>query len=60
MKNQDLWVELDRLTSMHEVAWHWVKGHAGNRLNERCDFLAAQASRAAQQNGYAALSKQAE
>ena len=45
VKNQDLWQELDRLTNKHNVTWHWVKGHAGDPLNERCDFLASQASR---------------
>ncbi len=40
VKNQDLWQELDRLTSIHKVAWHWLKGHAGHPLNERCDQLA--------------------
>ena len=45
VKNQDLWEELDRLTNLHQVEWNWVKGHAGDPLNERCDYLAAQASR---------------
>src|SRR5687767_5782103 len=26
--NRDLWEELDRLASIHEIRWHWVKGHA--------------------------------
>ncbi len=47
VKNQDLWQELDRLTEKHEITWHWVKGHAGDPLNERCDFLAGEASRKA-------------
>jgi ribonuclease HI len=47
VKNQDLWQELDRLSAIHQITWEWVKGHAGNPLNERCDFLAGQASRAA-------------
>lgn len=39
VKNQDLWEELDRLTNLHQVEWNWVKGHAGDPLNERCDYL---------------------
>jgi len=40
VKNVDLWRELDRLASLHRIAWHWVKGHAGHRENERADALA--------------------
>ncbi len=40
VKNQDLWVELSELTKRHDVAWHWVKGHAGHDGNERADRLA--------------------
>ena len=40
VKNQDLWEELDKLIATHDVAWHWVKGHAGNVDNERADELA--------------------
>jgi len=38
--NQDLWRELDKLISTRNVTFNWVKGHAGNFFNERCDFLA--------------------
>ena len=38
--NQDLWLELDALFQKHQVSFHWVKGHAGNSHNERCDMLA--------------------
>ena len=38
--NQDLWIELDDLMMLHEVEFHWVKGHAGLNYNERCDELA--------------------
>ena len=38
--NRDLWLELDALISTRNVNFRWVKGHAGNPLNERCDFLA--------------------
>ncbi|TNF85921.1 MAG: ribonuclease HI [Gammaproteobacteria bacterium] len=40
VKNQDLWVELDRLTAQHEVEWHWVKGHSGHPENELVDQAA--------------------
>ena len=40
VKNQDLWRALDEAFSLHTVHFHWVKGHAGNRWNERCDALA--------------------
>ena len=40
VKNQDLWQRLDTASQRHEIAWHWVKGHAGTELNERADELA--------------------
>jgi ribonuclease HI len=39
-KNDDLWAELLALTEKRAVSFHWVKGHAGHPLNERCDQLA--------------------
>ena len=41
--NQDLWRRLDASESRHEMTWKWVKGHAGNPLNERCDELVHEA-----------------
>ena len=43
VKNADLWRQLDAVVSRHQVAWRWVKGHAGDPGNERCDQLAQQA-----------------
>ncbi len=40
VKNRDLWERLDRLAELHEVEWHWVKGHSGHRENELVDALA--------------------
>ena len=40
VKNVDLWVKLDEAASLHQVRWHWVKGHAGHAGNERADALA--------------------
>ena len=41
--NGDLWRELAAELERHRVSWHWVKGHAGDRWNERADELAAAA-----------------
>ncbi|MFA6730449.1 MAG: ribonuclease HI [Eubacteriales bacterium] len=38
--NIDLWEELLSLLEKHAVKFHWVKGHAGHSLNERCDEMA--------------------
>jgi len=43
VKNQDLWLELDALASELAVKWEWVRGHAGNTYNERCDRLVQKA-----------------
>ena len=40
VKNDDLWKRLDTARLRHDVAWRWVKGHAGHELNERADTLA--------------------
>jgi ribonuclease HI len=40
VKNVDLWKRLDELAALHEIEWHWVKGHAGHPENERADRLA--------------------
>lgn len=40
VKNQDLWERLDRARGPHQVEWRWLKGHAGDPLNERADELA--------------------
>lgn len=41
--NIDLWEQLLPLLKIHNVTFIWVKGHANNKENERCDFLARQA-----------------
>ena len=38
--NPDLWEELLALTQRHTLHYHWVKGHASNPKNNRCDELA--------------------
>ena len=40
LQNEDLWRRLAELIQLHEVHWDWIKGHAGNRWNERADELA--------------------
>lgn len=42
-KNVDLLEELDRLLQIHQVEMIWVKGHADNPYNNRCDELAVSA-----------------
>lgn len=41
--NADLWQQLKVLSERHQINWHWVRGHAGNRANERVDRLAREA-----------------
>jgi len=43
VKNEDLWRRLDEARARHEIEWRWVKGHAGNPMNERADELATEA-----------------
>ena len=42
--NPDLWGQLLALCEHHDVEFLWVKGHAGNPQNERCDQLATEAA----------------
>jgi ribonuclease HI len=42
VKNADLWLRLDAALGKHEIAWKWVRGHAGHAENERADELARQ------------------
>lgn len=41
--NRDLWERLDAIANVHDVRWHWVRGHSGHADNERVDALANQA-----------------
>lgn len=43
VKNEDLWRRLDELKQVHELRFHWVRGHAGHPENERADELAVAA-----------------
>ena len=44
-KNPDLWIRFLKIYRKHKVQFFWVKGHNNNPTNERCDFLAVQASK---------------
>ena len=43
-KNPDLWMRFLKIYRKHNVSFTWVKGHANNIENERCDYLAVSAS----------------
>ncbi len=40
VKNVELWQKLEEAAARHQVKWHWVRGHAGDPMNERADELA--------------------
>ena len=40
VKNKDLWVDLDDISSKFIIKWEWIKGHSGDPGNERADYLA--------------------
>jgi ribonuclease HI len=42
--NSDLWMQMLGLCDKHRVRFNWVRGHAGNTENERCDVLARNAA----------------
>ena len=44
VKNKELWQQLDELAQTKKIKWVWVKGHAGQEMNERCDELARTAA----------------
>ncbi len=43
VKNKEYWLALDEKAQKLPISWNWVKGHAGNHLNERCDELVKEA-----------------
>lgn len=45
-KNRDLWEKILALANVHKIKFIWVKGHASNKENNRCDELAVAASKA--------------
>lgn len=48
--NADLWTQLARLTEIHDVSWRWVRGHADDDVNNRCDALAVRARESLAEN----------
>jgi ribonuclease HI len=44
VKNLKLWIELNEISKKHKIKWFWVKGHAGDPLNEEVDSLAKKAA----------------
>ena len=44
IKNSDLWLRYNELSKKHKIHFKWVKGHADNIFNNRCDILATQAA----------------
>jgi len=60
LQNEDLWRRLAELIESHEVHWDWVRGHAGNRWNERADELATQEIRKRRGGRTAAAAPEAE
>lgn len=50
VKNVDLWQELYPLSKQYNIDWQWVRGHNGDKYNERADELANLAITLAQQN----------
>ena len=47
-KNADLWKRFLIIYKKHKVSFNWVKGHAGHPQNEKCDYLAVEASEQSQ------------
>lgn len=45
VKNPDLWKRLINIYKLHNVKFIWVKGHSDNEENNRCDYLAVEASK---------------
>lgn len=45
LANVDLWQALSAATRSHQIEWHWVRGHAGDRNNRLVDRMARQAIR---------------
>jgi ribonuclease HI len=45
VKNAELWERLEEAAAAHKVEWHWLKGHAGDAMNERADELAREGMR---------------
>jgi ribonuclease HI len=60
VKNIDLWQRLEAALGKHRVRWHWVRGHAGDAMNERADELAREGISAVRAGATGALSGRSE
>jgi ribonuclease HI len=45
VKNKELWQRLEAASQPHKINWNWVRGHAGDKWNEKADELANAARR---------------
>ena len=45
VKNKDLWIKLDGLSSSFDIEWNWVKAHSTDKLNNEVDLLARMSAR---------------
>ncbi len=45
LANIDLWKALEAAIEEHDINWHWVRGHAGDRYNQQVDSIARKAMR---------------
>ncbi|CAL4042667.1 Ribonuclease HI [Buchnera aphidicola (Tetraneura ulmi)] len=45
IKNIDLWIRLNYIVKKHIIRWNWIKGHSGNKNNERCHLIAKRAAK---------------
>ncbi|MGH6984958.1 MAG: ribonuclease HI, partial [Stellaceae bacterium] len=45
VKNAELWQRLEAAARSHKIIWHWLKGHAGDAMNEHADELAREGMR---------------
>ena len=45
VKNLELWKELSSISKKHKIKWLWIKGHAGDPINEEVDVLAKKAAK---------------
>ena len=44
VKNKDLWLKLDHLSSEFKVVWSWVKAHSTDKFNNEVDLIAREAA----------------
>lgn len=51
VKNLELWQSYVKISKQHKIKAFWVKGHAGHKENERCDFLARDEAEILKQKG---------